>query len=338
MLQFNVALLLLIHLLSFVNCYLFQASFILSRYRESTHSSSSSSSSSTALSISSQQLGEYTPISRNPNHRLPKLTIYDFTTNNHSSLVPYNVSLGIQNKLVDLHLKDRTDKTLDSLLIVTHPPLYTLGTGVENLANLLPTLNSSSSSNDRVEIIQTTRGGEITYHGPGQLVIYPILNLHNYKKDIHWYIRTLEQIVINSITSYLLQSSGNITCITNSLFNTNVPYKKDGITGVFLNQKKIASIGVKIRSGWITMHGIAINLTYESLKYFSGIKACGLEGVTAGCLEESLGLGGNLDGGNNNNHEGRLLINNFKSHLINEIEKVLMVDVIYGNVTTIVEK
>ena len=73
-------------------------------------------------------------------------------TNNHSSLVPYNVSLGIQNKLVDLHLKDRTDKTLDSLLIVTHPPLYTLGTGVENLANLLPTLNSSSSSNDRIEI------------------------------------------------------------------------------------------------------------------------------------------------------------------------------------------
>lgn len=162
--------------------------------------------------------------------------------------------------------------TVDYLILVEHPHVYTLGkSGEEN--NLL--LNYMQLQAKEAQFVHTNRGGDITYHGPGQLVGYPILNLENYKIGLREYINRLEESIINTIAHYGLKGT-----------------RADGAAGVWLevgtpNERKICAIGVK-SSRYVTMHGFALNVATD-LSYFSHINPCGFtdKGVTS--LQKELG-------------------------------------------------
>lgn len=163
-------------------------------------------------------------------------------------------------------LKQRTaDEIQDRLLLVEHTPTYTLGkTGDQN--HLLA--DEKELQTRHAEYVPIDRGGDITYHGPGQLVGYPILHLKNYRKDVHWYLRQLEETIIRTIAEYGLKGE-----------------RDPEYTGVWVGDEKIAAIGVKV-SRWVTMHGFALNVTTD-LSYFGRIIPCGIfhKGV---CSIESL--------------------------------------------------
>ena len=162
--------------------------------------------------------------------------------------------------------------TQHRLLLVEHPPVYTLGkSGKEE--NLL--LNPSQLDEKGIQYYHINRGGDITYHGPGQLVAYPILDLEKFKRDIGWYLRTLEEIIIEVIASYGLKGD-----------------RISGATGVWLDidtphARKICAMGVRC-SRWITMHGLAFNVN-TSLDYFNHIVPCGIDDKGVTSLEKELG-------------------------------------------------
>ena len=174
-------------------------------------------------------------------------------------LVPYLVAWEYQKKL----LKDRlvNPQLGDRLILLEHPAVYTLG----KAANI-DFLNFDPATSDR-EVYRIERGGEVTYHCPGQLVAYPILNLKYYQQDLHWYLRRLEEVVINVMRKYDLDG-----------------YRIPGLTGVWLEDKKIAAIGIKVRR-WITMHGFAINVSPD-LAGFQVIVPCGIKDKLVGSLVE----------------------------------------------------
>jgi len=146
------------------------------------------------------------------------------------------------------------------LLVVEHPPVYTLGkSGKES--HLL--LDQMALSDKGIKYYKINRGGDITFHGPGQLVAYPILDLEQLRTDIHWYMRSLEEVVIATLAEF-------------SIVGERYP----GFTGVWLdadkeNARKICAMGVRT-SRWVTMHGIALNINTE-LDYFSHIVPCGID-------------------------------------------------------------
>ncbi len=160
-----------------------------------------------------------------------------------------------------------TNETGDRLLFVEHDPTYTLGKAGDE-QHLLAS-QSDLISRD-IAYVPIDRGGDITYHGPGQLVGYPILHLENYKKDVHWYLRQIEEVIIQTIAEYDIQG-------------TRVPE----YTGVWVGESKIAAIGVKV-SRWVTMHGFALNV-HTDLSYFNGIVPCGITDKQVGSLESLLG-------------------------------------------------
>lgn len=145
----------------------------------------------------------------------------------------------------------------DTLLLVEHEPVYTLGKNADE-NHLL------QNSPQDVEVFHVERGGDITFHGPGQLVGYPILDLHRYRKSVHWYMRSLEQVIIQTLNSFEITAE-----------------VKEGLTGVWVGDEKIAALGVRI-SRWVTMHGFAINV-HPDLSYYDGIIPCGIfeYGVTS---------------------------------------------------------
>ena len=151
--------------------------------------------------------------------------------------------------------------TPNHLLLCEHPHTYTLGKS-GHPGHLL--LNETGLAVHNAAFHRINRGGDITYHGPGQLVAYPILDLDNFRPDIHWYLRTLEEAVIRTLADYGL-NAGRI----------------EGLTGVWLgwqkgdaNPRKICAMGVKC-SRWVTMHGLALNVTTD-LSYFGHIVPCGI--------------------------------------------------------------
>ncbi|MBL1209173.1 MAG: lipoyl(octanoyl) transferase LipB [Geminocystis sp. GBBB08] len=166
-------------------------------------------------------------------------------------LMPYKLAWKYQQKLVQERLENPA--LLDKLLLVEHPPVYTLGTG-STLEHLKFDLNNFSG-----EIYRTERGGEVTFHCPGQIVIYPILNLHYYQTDLHWYLRQLEEVIIQLLVKYNLKAE-----------------RINGLTGVWINNAKIAAIGIKVKR-WITMHGVALNVCCD-LSGFNKIIPCGIKG------------------------------------------------------------
>ena len=179
--------------------------------------------------------------------------------------------MGLSHNILDLGLSDYNDtwklqKKLqskrilgeieDHLLLVEHPPVFTLGKN----ASEQHIINNSED----VSIIQTDRGGNITFHGPGQLVCYPILDLNHYKRSITWYMRELEQLIIDVLGEYDIKAS-----------------RKKGLTGTWVKDKKIAALGVRI-SRWVTMHGFSLNINPD-LNFYKYIIPCGIKeyGVTS---------------------------------------------------------
>ena len=150
----------------------------------------------------------------------------------------------------------------DTLILVEHEPVYTLGKNA-NRDYLLQGRDKS------VEVYNTERGGEVTFHGPGQLVGYPILDLRNYKKSVSWYMRTLEELIIRVLKEYDIKGS-----------------RIKGLTGVWVGNKKIAAQGVRI-SRWVTMHGFSINVCPQ-LSYYDGIIPCGIFDYDVTSMEECL--------------------------------------------------
>ncbi|HEU0007911.1 MAG TPA: lipoyl(octanoyl) transferase LipB [Terriglobia bacterium] len=170
----------------------------------------------------------------------------------------YLASLELQRKVVQ---KRKSNEVPDCLLLVEHPHTITLGRGgkAEHLLAAASELESRS-----VAYYETDRGGDITYHGPGQLVAYPILDLKKLRRDIDWYLRNLEECIIETLLDFGIQSK-----------------RVAGATGVWVGDEKIAAIGVRT-SQWVTSHGLALNVNTE-LDYFDLIVPCGLRsrGVTS---------------------------------------------------------
>ena len=145
----------------------------------------------------------------------------------------------------------------DTFLMVEHEPVYTLGKNA-NENHLLQSRDQS------VDVFNIERGGDITFHGPGQLVGYPILDLSNYKKSVSWYMRTLEKIIIDTDSEFGIEAK-----------------RIEGLTGVWVGDEKIAALGVRIRR-WVTMHGFSINVNTD-LTFYDGIIPCGIfdHGITS---------------------------------------------------------
>ena len=155
-------------------------------------------------------------------------------------------------------LKKRSNNEInDTLILVEHEPVFTLGKNADENHIL-------QNCPDNIKTYHIERGGDVTYHGPGQLVAYPILDLRNYKKSISWYMRSLEQVIIDTLFDY------NITA-----------NRKKGLTGVWCNNEKIAALGVRV-SRWITMHGFSLNID-PNLNHYKNIIPCGIfeHGVTS---------------------------------------------------------
>jgi lipoyl(octanoyl) transferase len=176
-------------------------------------------------------------------------------------LVPYLEAWEYQRSLLAQRQKD--SHLEDILLLLEHPPVYTLGTGAS-----LDFLKFNPAQTNW-EIHRIERGGEVTYHCPGQLVGYPILNLRFYRQDLHWYLRQLEEVIIRAIA-------------VDGLKGTRV----SGLTGVWVEGYKVAAIGIKA-SRWITMHGFSINVCPD-MRGFSYIVPCGIANKPVGSLAQFL--------------------------------------------------
>ena len=149
----------------------------------------------------------------------------------------------------------------DALVILEHPPVYTLGTD-----SSLEYLKFDHLQTE-YELYRVERGGEVTYHCPGQIVAYPILNLRHYQQDLHWYLRQLEEVIIQVLALHDLDGK-----------------RIDGLTGVWLEGRKVAAIGIKV-SRWITMHGFALNVCPD-LSGFEQIVPCGIPDRSVGSMAE----------------------------------------------------
>jgi lipoyl(octanoyl) transferase len=177
----------------------------------------------------------------------------------NQAIVNYSQARDYQRSLVEERVNDASLN--DVLILLEHPPVYTLGTG-----SSLDFLNFDPQAGE-FEIHRIERGGEVTYHCPGQLVGYPIMNLRYYQQDLHWYLRQLEAVIINTVANYGLSA-----------------YRVPDFTGVWLEGKKIAAIGIKVRR-WITMHGFAINVCPD-MRGFKQIVPCGIADKPVGSLQE----------------------------------------------------
>lgn len=167
----------------------------------------------------------------------------------------YAPTLELQRALCRARVEGRIDR--DLLLLVEHEPVITLGRSSKETSLPIPSAELPAHG---VEVFEIERGGDVTFHGPGQLVGYPILDLQQLKPDLHWYLREIEGALIDALAT--LGIAGQ---------------RSPGQTGVWVGPRKIASIGVHVKK-WITLHGFALNVTTD-LKYFDLIVPCGIEGV-----------------------------------------------------------
>ncbi len=172
--------------------------------------------------------------------------------------IAYEAGLRLQEEFVDSLL---TESGGETILLLEHEPVYTIG-------RLRDQRSLRDSSTLPFPVYETNRGGQATYHGPGQLVGYPILNLSTRGKDLHEHLRKIEDALIRSCERFGVKAG-----------------RRDGLTGVWIDNRKLASIGVGVRK-WISMHGFAINITRESLPPFFAITPCGIEGVAMTCLAD----------------------------------------------------
>ncbi len=177
------------------------------------------------------------------------------------AITPYALAWSQQRSLVEARIAN--SDLPDILLLLEHPPVYTLGTGSD-----IKFIKFNLDKTDK-EVYRIERGGQVTYHCPGQLVGYPILNLRYYQQDLHWYLRQLEEVILQTIAIYGLSGQ-----------------RIGGLTGVWVEGYKIAAIGIKV-SRWITYHGFAINVCPD-LSGFAEIIPCGIANKPVGSLRQFL--------------------------------------------------
>ena len=206
-----------------------------------------------------------------------------------AGLVSYGEALEWQRELAEDRIAGRLSH--DVLLLLEHPPVVTLGRN-SHAAHLLRPAG--------VEVFEVERGGDVTFHGPGQLVGYPILDLRAYKEDLHWYLRTLEQALIDALGILAIPAERN-----------------PGLTGVWTRGRKIASIGIHVKQ-WVTWHGFALNVTTD-LTHFDRIVPCGIQGVEMTSVERERGAG-----------SGEQLWEESIGAVINGFEKVFAVSIVPG--------
>jgi lipoate-protein ligase B len=179
--------------------------------------------------------------------------------------VPYQEALELQKKLVELRSRDAIQ---DTLILLEHPPVFTV-TREATRRNLLASPQSLEEKG--IAVHQTNRGGDITYHGPGQLVGYPIISLKDRGKDLHRYIRSLEEMIILVLQEYDIRG-----------------YRDSINAGVWVEGDKIAAIGIAVKASWTTMHGFSFNISPD-LNHYSFIVPCGIVGRGVTSLAHILG-------------------------------------------------
>lgn len=180
-------------------------------------------------------------------------------------VLPYADALGLQEQLVS---RRRAGEIPDQLLMLEHPHVITMGSS-STPEHILADANERARLG--IELHETRRGGDVTYHGPGQLVGYPILDLKPDRKDLHRYLRDLEDVIIRVLARWDIEG-----------------WRSDGFTGVWTEAGKVAAIGVRVSSGWITSHGFALNVATD-LDYFSTIVPCGLQDRNVASMKGILG-------------------------------------------------
>lgn len=203
-----------------------------------------------------------------------KIQLQDIGLKNYKDAWDYQNELF--QKIIDIKLENRERKdqitTPNYFLFTEHPHVYTLGKSGD-LNNLL--LSEKQLEEKGITFFKSNRGGDITYHGPGQIIGYPIINLDDFFPDIHLYMRKLEEVIIKTIAAYGLKGE-----------------RSEGETGVWLDVgtpfvRKICALGVRT-SRWVTMHGFALNVSTD-LGYFDHIIPCGIKGKAVTSLEAELG-------------------------------------------------
>lgn len=202
-------------------------------------------------------------------------------------LEPYKKIWDFQHKLHNLRIEGKIN---DVLILLEHSNVYTLGK-VTKRDHLL--VSPQKLTEEKIDLFEIDRGGDITYHGPGQIVGYPIIKLDDLYQDIHRYLRELEEVIIQTLKIYGVESGRN-----------------PKFTGVWVGDEKIAAIGIKV-SRWVTMHGFAFNINTD-LSYFGKIIPCGIsdKGVTS--LEKILGQ--------------KISIEEVKKHLVENFMKIFNYD------------
>jgi lipoyl(octanoyl) transferase len=181
-------------------------------------------------------------------------------------LVPYGEALELQKQLVE---RRRANEIADQLLLLQHPAVITLGVKSRNdRSHVLETPEGLAARG--IEIVETGRGGDVTYHGPGQLVGYPIIDLNPDRRDVHRYVRDLEEVLIRAAAAFGITAG-----------------RMPGLTGAWVGDGKLAAIGVRI-SRWITSHGFALNVG-TNLEHFRLIVPCGITDKNVTSVERLTG-------------------------------------------------
>lgn len=219
----------------------------------------------------------------------------------------WDLQEGLLQKNVQLKSANETRSTTQHhLLLVEHPPVYTLGKN-GNKTNLL--IDEESALKQGIEFFHINRGGDITFHGPDQLVGYPILDLDKFKPDLGWYLRSLEEVIILTLADFGLSGE-----------------RSKGETGVWLDvgipgkDRKICAMGIRC-SRWITMHGFALNVN-TNLNYFGNIIPCGIRNKQVTSLQHELGK--------------RVDMATVKQNVVSNFAKVFSARVIKNNVSEII--
>lgn len=179
--------------------------------------------------------------------------------------VPYREALALQERLVDAV---RRKAEPDALLLLEHPPVITLG---RSTAPGHVLLSPAVLAERGIEIVETGRGGDVTFHGPGQLVGYPVLALEGKRRDARRYLRDLEEVLLRTAADFGVAAN-----------------REEGLTGAWTGGRKIGAIGVRISTGWIASHGFSLNVS-GPLSGFDAIVACGIEGRQVTSIQEETG-------------------------------------------------
>ena len=234
-------------------------------------------------------------------HKMIQSVLYKDLGQNRSYSEIWNMQENLLNENVQrksIAAGSENSQTINHLLFVEHNPVYTLGKS-GNSSNVL--ISDEERDAKGIEFFKINRGGDITFHGPGQLVGYPIFNLENFKTDLGWYLRTLEEAIILTMADYGLQGG-----------------RSKGETGVWIDagipgkERKICAMGIRC-SRWITMHGFAFNVN-TNLDYFNFIIPCGIQNKQVTSLQKELGHAVSMD--------------DVKLHVLKNFEKVFDVEVI----------